>query len=242
MKRFFIFFLTICILLFAVRVLLPKPSLLGELSFSQRVYDANHHLVKLTLTDDEKYRLFVPLKQISPQFLEATLLKEDQFYYWHPGINPLALLRASWKTYVEDGRRVGASTITMQVAKLRYHIYSKSIPGKILQIARALQLEIFYSKNEILEAYVNLASYGGNIEGCGAASWIYFGKPIKQVSLNQALTLAVIPQNPIVRTPAKIALPQMRRFFKPGSTVQLQTVRDELLDRWQEEHPSGKHK
>src|SRR6185437_15428685 len=87
---------------------------------------------------------------------------------------------------------------------------------------RALQIEMHYSKDQILEAYLNLAPYGGNIEGVGAASLIYFDKPAQELSLPEALTLSVIPQNPGKRTP---------------DNVQLQNIRNHLYQRWLEKHP-----
>lgn len=204
----------------------PKPSLLAGMNFSTAIYDEQHHLLRLTLSHDDKYRLFVPLSQISPQFLATTLLQEDQYFCWHYGINPWAMLKAVWQTYIVKSRRVGASTITMQVARIRYGINSKKISGKIWQIIRAIQLERHYSKNQILEAYLNLAPYGGNIEGVGAASLIYFNKQASRVTLSEALTLSVIPQNPTKRTP---------------SNTNLKEIRNKLFTRWLAEHPGDKN-
>lgn len=211
----------ICILIaFGLFWLAQKPPLLDGISFSQAVNDKQNHLLRLTLSKDDKYRLFTPLQAISPVLIKATLLQEDQYFYWHPGINPLAILKAGWRTYFKMDRRLGASTITMQVARLRFGIQSKSLPGKLSQIVRALQLELHYSKNQILEAYLNLAPYGNNIEGVGAASLIYFGKTAQQILLPDALTLAIIPQYPAQRSPLVSNLPA------------LQTTRNALFQRW----------
>jgi len=207
---------------FATIFFLPKPPLLAGIFFSRAVYDEHQHLLRLTLSKDEKYRLFVPLKQISPELVAATLLQEDQYFRWHYGVNPISLLKASWQTYVMKSRRIGASTITMQLARIRYGIRSKTFAGKIKQMVRAIQLEMHYSKKQILEAYLNLAPYGNNIEGVGAASLIYFGKPINKVTLPEALTLAVIPQNPIRRTPDQ---------------KNLREIRNKLFNRWIVLHP-----
>ena len=110
----------------------------------------------LGLSLDDKYRIRVPLREIPPAAREALLLYEDRWFYEHPGVNPVSMLRAVWQM-LTGGRRQGASTLTMQVARIVYHIDSSSVSGKLLQIVRALQLEIFYSKDEILEAYFNLA-------------------------------------------------------------------------------------
>lgn len=120
------------------------------MSFSTAVYDSQHHLLRLTLSHDDKFRLFIPLSQTSPKLIDATLLQEDQYFYWHFGINPLAMLKAGWQTYFVKSRRLGASTITMQVARIRYQINSKKVSGKLWQIIRALQLEMHYSKNKFL--------------------------------------------------------------------------------------------
>ncbi|KTD20061.1 penicillin binding protein 1C, peptidoglycan biosynthesis [Legionella lansingensis] len=200
----------------------PKPPLLSGISFSTAVYDEQHHLLRLTLSHDDKYRLYTPLSQIAPELISATLLQEDQYFYWHYGINPFAMFKAGWQTYVIKSRRVGASTITMQLARIRYGINSKKLSGKLLQIIRALQLERHYSKKQILEAYLNLAPYGGNIEGVSAASLIYFDKPPAKLSLSEALTLSVIPQNPAKRTPGNDSLKDSR---------------NKLFMRWLEDHP-----
>ena len=89
----------------------------------------------------------------------------------------------------------------MQLARIRFRIDSSSVAGKLLQIGRAIQLERHYSKTDILEAYLNLAPYGGNVEGIATASQVYFGKPATELSVAEALSLAVIPQNPVARNP-----------------------------------------
>ena len=183
----------------------PKPLLVNKAGFSQAVYDNEGHLLRLTLSSDEKYRLWVPLSEIPPTMIEATLLQEDAWFRWHGGVNPVSLLRAFCATYLSGGRRIGGSTITMQLARDRFGIDSRTLRGKIEQIARAIELERFYSKDEILEAYLNIAPYGGNVEGVAAASLVYFHEPPKQLSLAQALTLAVIPQSPSRRNPLRRA-------------------------------------
>lgn len=206
---------------------LPIPKLLEGVGFSKAVYDNQHQLLRMTLSQDEKFRLFTPLKEISPQLIEATLLQEDQFFYKHFGINPFSLVKAIWQTYGSQTRRVGASTITMQLARIHFGINSKHIWGKLWQMMRAVQLEMHYSKDEILEAYLNLAPYGGNIEGVGAASLIYFRNPANKITLSEALTLSIIPQNPGKRTP---------------DNIDLQAIRQHLFSRWLVLHPEDLNK
>ena len=157
-------------------LLLPKPPLLEGISFSQCVRDRNGKLLRVTLTTDQKFRVWTSLSDISPALIDATLRFEDKYYRRHPGVNPVALMRSALYLRAR-GAHSGASTITMQLARLRYHLCTRTVGGKFVQIIRALELERHYSKAEILEAYLNLAPYGRNIEGIGAASQIYFDKP-----------------------------------------------------------------
>lgn len=179
----------------------PRPPLLDGISFSTAVYDRNGVLLRLSLTQDERYRVFTPLKHIAPQLREATLLYEDRYFFRHWGVNPAALLRAAACTYLGGSRRMGASTITMQLARMRLGLETSTIPGKLRQIERAMAYERYYTKEQIFEAYLNLAPYGGNIEGCGAASAIYYHKKAEKLNLVESLSLAVVPQNPGRRSP-----------------------------------------
>lgn len=225
---YFAIFLVIAVTAVAltIHIVFPKPPLLKNTEFSQAIYDKHEKLLRLTISSDEKYRIYTPLKKISPLVIQSTLLQEDRYFYQHPGVNPLALLKAIWQTYIKHARQMGASTITMQLARLYYGIDSKTIAGKLLQILYALQLELFYSKNQILEAYLNLAPYGGNIEGVGAASLVYFGKSADQLTLAQALLLSVIPQNPAKRSPTSV-----------NNKPELQQARQRLFSEWIIKHP-----
>ncbi len=187
---------TFFLLLFIV---VPKPDLYAQYNFSSAVYDRNGKLLKLTLSVDDKYRLFVPFTEIPEEAKRALLLYEDRGFYFHFGINPLSVIKAAIQT-ATGRRKRGASTITMQVARIIYHIDSATVIGKIKQMLRALQIEMFYSKKEILEAYFNVAPYGGNIEGIGAAAQIYYNAKTKNLNLPQILALTVIPQNPEKRS------------------------------------------
>src|SRR2546423_14904992 len=178
---------------------LPKPPLLEGIDFSTRIRDRNGNVLRVTLTADQKYRIWTPLKEISPAVVDATLRFEDKYYEKHPGVNPVSLLRATWNLAFSRGTHAGASTITMQLARLRYHLQTRTVAGKLRQIVYALELERHYSKAQILEAYLNLAPYGRNIEGVGAASEIYFLKNAARVTSAEAIALSVIPQSPTRR-------------------------------------------
>jgi penicillin-binding protein 1C len=183
----------------AVWLALPKPPLLEGIDFSTRVRDRNGNVLRVTLTADQKYRIWTPLKEVSPALIDATLRFEDKYYAEHPGVNPISLLRATWNLAFAGRTRAGASTITMQLARLRYHLRTRTVAGKLRQMVYAIELERHYSKAQILEAYLNLAPYGRNIEGVGAASEIYFSKNAARVTGAEAVALSVIPQSPTRR-------------------------------------------
>jgi penicillin-binding protein 1C len=176
----------------------PHPSLSSIAPSSIAIYDRNGRLLRLTLAADEQYRLWTPFSQIATPLREFVLLYEDRHFYAHFAVNPLSLLRAA-ASLAGHGRRLGGSTLTMQLARRIWRIPSHTMLGKLAQIARAVQLELSYTKDQIFEAYLNLVPYGGNIEGVGAASVIYFDKPASRLPLADALALAVIPQSPEAR-------------------------------------------
>jgi penicillin-binding protein 1C len=182
----------------AIWLFLPKPPLLDGVSFSRSVRDRNGELLRVTLTTDQKFRIWTPLSEISPELIHATLQYEDKYFARHPGVNPIALARSGFGV-LRGGARTGASTITMQVARLRFHLQTRTPLGKFRQIVRALEVERHYSKSQILEAYLNLAPYGRNIEGIGAASQIYFGKTAARLTGPESISLCVIPQSPTRR-------------------------------------------
>ncbi|MBS0357311.1 MAG: penicillin-binding protein 1C [Proteobacteria bacterium] len=144
---------------------------------------------------DHVWRHPVALADVSPLYLEALERYEDRWFRWHPGVNPLALTRAAWQ-WLRHGRIVsGGSTLTMQVARI-IEPTPRTLLGKSRQILRALQLELHYSKDEILALYVNYAPMGGVLEGVEAASRAYLGKPAKRLSHADAALLTVLPQMP----------------------------------------------
>lgn len=177
----------------------PHSNFREQLPTSQQILASDGSLLRITLAADQQYRIWTPLDDIAPLMVQAILLKEDRYFYWHPGVNPIALLRATWASYV-GGDQQGASTITMQLARRWYQLNTRSPLGKLKQIAAAVWLELRYSKRDILEAYLNVVPMGGNIEGIGTGSVIYFSRPAKDLSLVESLALAVLPQDPVRRS------------------------------------------
>lgn len=220
--------LTISLLLIASLALYlsEKPALQSAVQNSQAFYSSEEKLLRLTLSADGQYRLWVDLADIPHDFQKATLLYEDQYFYSHSGVNVLSLIRAAFSTYFTNGRRMGASTITMQLARLRSKLNTKTIQGKLNQIWQALVLERHYSKHQILEAYLNHAPYGHNIQGIAAASLCYFHKNPVNLTTAESLLLAVVPQNPNQR------LPSTRAGLKAASKA-----RQRLIKHWIKQTP-----
>ncbi|MCK9605064.1 MAG: penicillin-binding protein 1C [Methylomonas sp.] len=189
----------------------PQPLLVNRANGSYAVTDRDGRLLRLSLTSDEKYRLWTPLAELPQTLRDATLRYEDRWFYRHPGINPVSLLRAAWSSLIVQERWIGASTLTMQLARQRWRLKTSSLSGKLRQMAYALWLERQFSKDELLEAYLNIAPYGANIEGVAAAAWIYFHKPASELNRDEARALALIPQNPSARAPMNQAARQRLR-------------------------------
>jgi penicillin-binding protein 1C len=141
------------------------------------------------------WRYPVQTAEVSPYYLDALLTYEDRWFYQHPGVNPLALARATWQNLT--GARVvsGGSTLSMQVARL-LDPHSRTFHGKLRQLWRTAQLEWHLSKAEILNLYLNRAPFGGTLQGVAAASWAYLGKSPAQLTHAEAALLAVLPQAP----------------------------------------------
>ncbi|MEZ5462470.1 MAG: penicillin-binding protein 1C [Dokdonella sp.] len=141
------------------------------------------------------WRYPVPMEEVSPLYLEALVAYEDRWFWRHPGINPIAALRAFGQMIWNRRIVSGGSTLTMQVARI-LEPHSRSFGGKLRQSLRALQLEAHLSKREILELYLDYAPFGGTLQGVEAASWAYLGHSASRLSHAEAALLTVLPQAP----------------------------------------------
>jgi len=225
-----ILFLIIILGAVALPWVTPKPDLYRDYMGSQAVFAQGGELLALRPAADERYRLRLSLSDMAPAVQQATLLYEDRRFYQHIGFDPAAFGRAFWQGVIKGGRRQGASTLSMQLARMHYRLNTQHLVGKIQQIMLALYLERHLSKAEILEGYLNYAPYGANIESIGAASLIYFGKAAAELSTAEALALAVIPQNPLQRNPER-----------SSGQHQLQLARLRLLQAWQAMYPTTRN-
>ena len=189
-------------------------------SFSQIVLAKDGRTLRAYADEQGIWRQKVSLEKVSPLYLEALIAYEDRWFWYHPGINPVALLRAAWLNWQCDCVVSGGSTLTMQVARI-LHPHKKTLSGKAYQMLRALQLELNFSKTEILELYLNFAPFGGTVEGIEAASHAYLGKPSRYMTHAEAALMAVLPQSP-------------SRIRPDRYPIKAQAARDKVLNRMQQ--------
>ncbi|MFL6816329.1 MAG: penicillin-binding protein 1C [Bradyrhizobium sp.] len=190
---------------------------------STTIVDRNGKLLRAYAMVDGRWRLPVVAKtDVDPAYLKLLLAYEDRRFHSHPGVDPIALGRAAVQLLTQGHIVSGGSTITMQVARLLEPRRHRSIYSKLRQIVRALQLERHFEKEQILDLYLTLAPYGGNLEGIRAASIAYFGKEPKRLSLAESALLVALPQ-----------APEARRLDRHPDAAR--TARDRVLDRMVEQ-------
>ena len=178
----------------------PLPMAKLEPPSSPVVMDHAGRPLRFFLTPDDQWRFYIRLNELNPGLVKAVISCEDRWYYYHPGVNPFAVVRALYQNLTSRERISGGSTLTMQVARMLEH-RPRTYRSKIFEMCRALQLELNFSKKEILTFYFNLAPYGGNIQGVAAASWLYFGKPPDRLGPAEIALLVALPQSPEERRP-----------------------------------------
>ncbi len=215
-KRKLIGSIVLCIAAFLIYVAIPLDYEQFSRDYSQVILAQDSSFLRVFLNDQEQWCLPPQLESKIPDKLKtAVITYEDQYFYQHPGINPIALFRAFYLNMKHGEVVSGGSTLTMQLARMILD-KPRTIGNKIQEILLALKLELRYSKQEILTEYLAHAPYGSNIRGYIAASHRYFGKSPKQLTWAEAATLAVLPNAPGMVFPTK-------------NTQQLAQKRDGLL-------------
>ena len=178
----------------------PPPLDQSE-NYSTEVLDRNGKHLRVFTNSSGRFRLKTHLDEVDDRFISMLISYEDKRFYDHLGVDPLALLRSAGQL-LSNGRIVsGGSTLTMQLARLLEPRQKRSIVGKFRQMLRALQIERRLTKDQILELYLTLAPYGGNIEGIRAGSLSWFGKEPRKLELREAALLVALPQSPERRRP-----------------------------------------
>lgn len=191
-KRAGIALVSLVLLFFLLDLLFP---LRVDVIYSPVIAARDGSVLHAYLTRDQQWRMKARLDEITPGLRKAIVYKEDKHFYCHFGIDVLAAGRALFNNIFQGRRTSGASTITMQVARMLDR-KPRTYGNKLVEMFRALQLEKRYSKDEILQLYLNLVPYGSNIQGVKAASVLYFGKSPDQLSLAEITALSIIPNRP----------------------------------------------
>lgn len=189
------------------------------------VYDTNGELLGARLAADEQWRF--PADTAIPYKIEKCLLAfEDEYFYYHPGFNPVSLFKALIVNIREGKITRGGSTITMQLCRLHRNA-KRSLFQKMYEILLATRVEIHYSKKEILHLYLANAPFGGNVVGLQAASWRYFGRPARNLSWAEAATLAVLPNAPALIHPGR----NRHELMMKRNRLLLKLLSDKVIDR-----------
>lgn len=191
-KKLLITSVIIFLLFLLLNKLFPVPD---KIEYSTIVTDSKGEVIHAYLTKDQQWRMKTALNEISPLLKKTIIEKEDKYFYYHPGVNAVAVLRAFIENIFHRRRTSGASTITMQVARA-LEPKRRTYGNKMIEMFRAFQLEWKYNKEEILQLYLNIAPYGGNIEGVKSASILYFKKNPDHLSLAEITALSIIPNRP----------------------------------------------
>ncbi len=179
----------------------PRP--LFDAPFSTVVESSNGKMLGARIAADQQWR-FPELDSLPEKYEKCLIRFEDRHFYYHPGINPVALVRALIQN-IKSGRVVsGGSTITMQVCRMARGERPRSIKNKIIEMLWALNLELRFSKKEILNLYASHAPFGGNVVGLDAAASRYFARPVYELSWAESATLAVLPNAPSLIYPGRL--------------------------------------
>jgi len=196
----FVFLTLLFCLSFIIANLLYPINIEDNKGATTTVYSSEGEVLRQFANNKGIYRIATTIEEVSPFYIQALLEYEDKHFYSHPGVNVFSLFRAVWQQITHGKIISGGSTLTMQVARLLYP-NKRSYVGKLQQIFRALQLEYYYSKTQILNLYLTYAPMGGNIEGVVAASQRYLGKSAKHLTETEAALMAVLPQRPTIYRP-----------------------------------------
>ncbi|MEQ9401963.1 MAG: penicillin-binding protein 1C [Cyclobacteriaceae bacterium] len=190
--------LILCLIILFV----PLPDPLFGAPYSTILQSKNGTLLSASIAEDEQWR-FPPSDSVTEKFQIAIRLFEDEYFDYHPGVNPISIVRAIYQN-IKAGEVVsGGSTLSMQTIRMAYGNKSRTYWQKFVEILATLKLELLRSKSSILKLYVDHAPFGGNIVGINAASWRYYGRSPHQLSWAETATLAILPNNPASIFPGK---------------------------------------
>ena len=212
--------LAICVFVLTLYCL-PLPQGFDNQHYSKVLYSEDGELLSARIARDEQWR-FPPPEKLPEKYITALLLFEDKRFYYHPGVDPIAVLRAIKSNVIRGEIVSGASTLTMQLARMISAGQPRTYWQKFKEVLIAFQLELKFSKSEILRHYATHAPFGGNNVGLAAANWRYFGHDMSKMTWAEAALFALLPNSPSSLSPGK-------------NRDQLLIKRNRLLDRLHEQ-------
>ena len=180
--------------------ILPNP--LFKKPYSTLLLDQNNSILGAALASDGQWR-FPIIEKVPSRFEQSIIYFEDEYFYRHPGVNPVSTCRALWQMITTRKVKSGGSTLTMQTVRLARTNPKRSLLEKGIEMIAAARLEISYSKKEILQYYCSHAPFGGNVVGLEAAAWRYYGREPEKLSWAESALLAVLPNAPALLYPGK---------------------------------------
>ncbi|MEA1973742.1 MAG: penicillin-binding protein 1C, partial [Candidatus Cloacimonadota bacterium] len=220
-KRGILFSIIICIILFFIFLPLPLENFSPE---SQVIKDCNDEIIRVYLDENQQWHIKAK-REIPEKVEQAFLTFEDRSFYYHPGFDPLAIIRAFYLNWKNKEIVSGGSTITMQTIRL-LQPKKRTYLNKFYELLQALKLEIIYSKKEILQMYLNNTPYGGNIVGYETACQKYFRKSPQQLSWGEVATLAILPNQPSLIMPGK----NQKLLFEKRNKLLQQLYHENAID------------
>lgn len=199
-----IFIALLLVKIFVFRILPYKDlSQFKKQNYSIQFYDRNENLLYVSSLEDGKRREYISLKEVPNFIIQAFLASEDKRFYFHNGIDYLSIIRALNQNISSNKKVSGASTITMQLARMVSPSEKRNFLAKIKDVYNAYRIESKLSKKKILELYLNSVPFGNNVEGISSAARFYFSKEVKDLLPEEALCLSVIPRRPELYSPFK---------------------------------------
>ncbi|MBS1564468.1 MAG: penicillin-binding protein 1C, partial [Bacteroidetes bacterium] len=231
-KRLLIITVSAIVLFFVLSWIFPLPD---KIAYSTIITDDKGEVIHAFLASDQQWRMKTELGEISPLLRRTIVEKEDRYFYYHPGVNLFAMTKALARNIFRARRVSGASTITMQVARA-LEPRKRTYFNKLIEVFRAFQLEWKYSKDEILQLYLNLVPYGGNIQGVESASILYFKKNPDHLSLAEITALSIIPNRPsslVMGKNNELIIKERNRWLKKFAADKVFTEK-EIADALQE--------
>ena len=227
MRRAFSYFLIFVLVVSAsgivLAIFLPLPQ---SKPYSLIVLDRNGEFLHAFLAPDGIWRFKTSPAEIPPRLKEILLHKEDRFFYYHPGINPISVVRAVIQNVTRGKKVSGASTITMQVARM-LESRDRTYLNKCIEMFHAVQLEMRYSKEQILEMYLSMVPLGGNIEGLQSAAYLYYQTPLERLNLAELVDLILLPNDPNGLRPDK----NPEKLFQERKRIALEWLSEGFLTK-----------